>query len=477
MDNKVKKNYLYNTAYQILVIIIPLITMPYLARTLGGDGIGRVSFAESITAYFVLFASLGITTFGQRGISYVRDSMEERSRVFWNTKALEVISSLIALAVFILFAITQDDSTIYLIFSLNIISMLFDVTWFFQGMEEFGKIVLRNAIVKLLGLASIFLLVKGPGDIYKYVLIYTAFTTAGHVSLWPYLPKYINRVPFKTLRPFSDIRTVLELFVPTVAIQIYTVLDKSMIGWITKDAFENGYYEQSIAISRMALAVVTALGTVMIPRIGYYFEKKDSEGLESAMYTSYKFVWFLGIPLCFGLVGVADNFVPWFYGPGFDKVAVLLKILAFLVLAIGINNVTGMQLLVPTKRQNLFTKTVVIGAVVNFLLNAVLIRFLQSTGAAIASVAAETVIAAVQLYYVRSEISAARIIKSGWKNLIAGLVMLAPVLIENSRLSPSALHTVIMVLSGAAVYFAMLLVLKDDFLLQVIKNKSGIIRT
>lgn len=472
-DGKVRKNYLYNVIYQILIIIIPLITMPYLTRVLGGDGIGRVSYAESVTAYFVLFASMGITTFGQRGISYVRDSLEERSYVFWNTKALEVITSITALVLFAVFSLLQKDRTIYLLFAFNIISVLFDVTWFFQGMEEFGKIVLRNVIIKVLGLISIFAFVKQKSDIYKYVFVYTFFTTVGNISLWGYLPKYIRKVPFHTLRPFSDINTVLELFIPTVAIQVYTVLDKTMIGLITKNSFENGYYEQAIAISKMALAIVTALGTVMIPRIGYYYEKGNEEKLTESMYGSYRFVWFLGIPLCFGLIGVSGNFVGWFYGAEFGKVASLLKILAFLILAIGINNITGMQYLVPTKQQNTFTKTVIIGAVTNFLLNSILISFLQSTGAAIASVVAETVIAAVQLYCVRDKISPKRVVTSGWKSMIAGIVMLLAVLLEGRFLSPSIVHTAIMVISGGAVYFAALLLMKDEYFKSLITSRKA----
>lgn len=287
------------------------------------------------------------------------------------------------------------------------------------------------------------------------------------------MPRYIEKIRFSEIHPFTNVKTILSLFIPTIAIQIYTVLDKTMIGIITNSSYENGYYEQALKISRMILTMVTALGTVMIPRIGYYFEKKNIEEVKRLMYRGYRFVWFLGIPLCFGLICVSFNFVPWFFGKGYDKVIDLLKILSFLILAIGINNVTGMQYLIPTKRQNLFTLAVVIGACTNIILNAILIPLIQSVGAAIASVAAETVIAVVQLILVRKEISFWQVLKEGIHYYIAGILMAVGLLILGKLLSPSIIHTGIMILCGATVYFLILLIIRDEFLLSNIKALIG----
>jgi O-antigen/teichoic acid export membrane protein len=269
------------------------------------------------------------------------------------------------------------------------------------------------------------------------------------------------------------------LFVPTIAIQIYTVLDKTMIGVITKDAFENGYYEQAIKISKMFLMVVTSLGTVMIPRIGFHFNKKDEHEVRRLMYRGYRFVWFLGIPMYLGLIFVCSNFVPWFFGAGYEKVIPLIQILALLILAIGINNVTGMQYLIPTQRENLFSLTVILGAVTNFILNIILIPHFQSMGAAIASVVAETMIAIVQIYIVRHELSAIRIMKEGVHYYVAGAIMALVLYFVNRKLSASIVHTLLLVLCGMIVYFSVLLVMRDEFFvsnLQLIigkyKNKT-----
>lgn len=466
----IKKNYLFNLSYQILLLITPLITTPYVSRVLGADGIGAVSYTESIVSYFILFATLGITTYGQREISYVQDSAEKRSVVFWNTKVLEFLSSGCALFVYVIFSIINNNTPLYWVFSFNLVAVFFDVTWFFQGIEEFGKIVIRNMIVKAINILYVFCFVKTKEDVWVYAFGIAFFTCLSNLSLWAYLPKYIIRINRKDIHPFRILPTVFTLFIPTIAIQIYTVLDKTMIGIITQNSCENGYYEQALKISRTILTLVTALGTVMVPRIGYYFELGDLNEIKRLMYRGYRFVWFLGVPLCFGLISVSSNFVPWFFGSGYDRVAILLKILAFLVLAIGINNVTGMQYLIPTKRQNLFTFTVILGACVNFILNAVLIFWWQSVGAALASVIAETCIAAIQLFLVRKELSPLKVMKEGVHYYIAGVFMFGIAFVLGNVLSPSILHTGIIVIVGVVVYFAVLFIMKDVFFISNIKN-------
>ena len=466
----IKKNYIFNVAYQILTLITPLITAPYLSRVLQPDGVGRVSFVESIVSYFSLVAVMGISTYGQREISYVQDDVNKRSEVFWNTKVLGFCISGITILVYIVFALFQkDNSAIYLILTLNLVANFFDITWFFQGMEDFAKTVTRNAVFKIINIIYIFTFVKSKEDILLYVLGIGLFAALGNLSLWAYLPKYVKKVSLSVLRPFKDFKVVWSLFIPTVAIQIYTVLDKTMIGLITDSSYENGYYEQALKISKMLLALITALGTVMVPRIGYLFENGSKEDIQRYMYRGYRFVWFLGIPLCFGIIMSASNFVPWFLGAGYDKVIPLLQILSLLIIAIGINMVTGNQYLIPTKKQKIYTVTVLIGAFVNFSLNIVLIYYYKSIGAAVASVIAESVIAIIQLIIVRKELSPIQVLKEGIHYFIAGVVMVLALIPITKHLMPSKLNSIIIAASGALIYFTVLLIGKDEFLISNIK--------
>lgn len=469
MKKSLKKNYLFNTAYQILTLITPLITTPYVSRILGADGIGVYSFSDSITSYFVLVATMGISVYGQREISYFQSDREKRSEVFWNTKILEFITSGITLIIFYIYAIFSDNSIIFLVLSMNILAVMFDVTWVFQGVEEFGIIALRNTIFKFLNIAFIFVFVKQKSDLIIYIAGISGFALISNISLWTKLSKYVNFPKKKNINPFKNFGEVFSLFIPTIAIQIYTVLDKTMIGIITKDSFQNGYYEQAIKISRMTLMLVTSLGTVMIPRIGHHYSLGENDLVEKLMYRSYNFVWFLGIPLCFGLMGIANNFVPWFFGDGYGTVVTLLRILSCLILAIGISNVTGMQYLIPTGRQSIFTKTVLIGAAVNVVMNIILIPIIQANGAAVASIVAETVIAVIQLVSVRKEIKGLKILKLLPKYLFSGVVMLISLLWIDQYLNKNMISTILMIMFGAVIYFVVLGILKDKFLIENVK--------
>ncbi len=478
----IKKNYIYNLTYQLLIMIAPLITTPHVCEVLGSAGNGVYSYTFSVVSFFVLFAALGITTYGQREISYVRDSREKTSQVFWETKTLEIITSSLVLGVYLLFVLVlfksgNKNSMCYLVLSCEILSVLCDVSWLFQGLEEFKKIATRNVVIKIISIIYIFAMVNSKDDVLIYILGTTLFNFISNVWLWVYLPKYVDKPKFRDIKPFRNIKIVGALFIPTIAIQIYTVLDKTMIGLITHNNSENGYYDKAILISKVTLTIITSLGAVMIPRIGYYFNKGDKEQINQYLYKVFNYVWFAGIPLTFGLAGTASNFVPWFLRGDFAPTIGLIKILSFLVVIIGLSNVTGLQYLIPTKRENSYTKTVIMGSVINFLLNLILIRLFASTGAAIASVAAEISVTAMQMYIVRKEIPLKPVFKLSIKYLVAGIVMFVALKLAGQHLSPSMIHTAIMVAGGMIVYFGMLLILKDQFLgmvlNRVLKRKQG----
>lgn len=470
MISKIKKNYIYNVFYQVLLVIIPIITIPYLSRVLGADGIGRVSFAESIVSYFVLFANLGINIYGQREISYAQDDKKRRSIAFYNIFITKLITATTALAIYSICYFTVLQNTIYLILSIQIISVIFDITWFFQGIEEFDKIVIRNTIIKLLNIIFIYTLVKGKNSVIIYCISVVLFPLLGFLSLWPNLSSYLEKIDVSKINISNVLKVSLTLFLPTIAIQIYTVLDKTMIGIITKDALENGYYEQSIKISRSLLMLITALSTVVIPRVGYYYDKNDHNMVKEILYRSYRFVFMMSIPMCFGLYFVSYNFIPWFLGAGFNKSIILVQIFSLLIICISLSNVTGMQYFVPTEQQTKLTISVCIGAVVNFILNCLLIPNFKSVGAAVASVIAEAIITIVQFILAKDYISISKILKNATKYLISGIVMLIILFAFARNREPSVFNSLIISAIGATAYFTTLLILKDEFILDNFMN-------
>ena len=452
-------------------MLAPLITTPYVSRVLGAENIGTYSYAVSIVSYFTLFAALGTASYGSREIAYAQGDRKKRTTVFWKTEVLSCISTLICTVAYLVLAtLLADYQIIYFILLMNIVSVAFDISWVFQGMEEFGFIVSINIIFKILNVVFIFVFVKNKSDLFLYTLGMTLIPLISTFTLWPFLLRIVDKPSYMDIRPFSDIKTVCSMFVPTIAISVYAVLDKTMIGLYTNTKIENGYYEQATKLSKTALTLVTSLGTVMIPRIGFYFKKNDIESVRRYMYRSYRFVWLLGIPLCLGLISISSNLVPWFYGEDFLDIAILLNVLSFLILAIGINNVTGMQYLMPTGRQNTFTFTVVIGALVNFVLNNLLIPRWYSVGAALSSVTAETVIAVIQIIIVRKEINPIKIIMCSGKYWISGMGMFFFLSYIGRYLISSVANTAVMICAGALFYAMLLLALRDSFFLSQIKN-------
>lgn len=465
----IKRNYVFNVTYQMLILLAPFITMPYISRVLGADGVGLNSYTNSIVTYFVLIAVLGTADYGQREIAYRQDDVKERSLMFWEVFILRGITSLMSLGMFLFVTWNSNYRLLYFIQSVNIISVLVDVNWFFQGLEEFGKIVTRNIIVKVLNIAVIFCFVKTNRDLPVYIASITVSILLGNISVWYLLPKYICRIPLREIRPFHNIKHVMQLFLPQIAIQISAVMDKTMLGMITGSEFENGFYEQADRIEKICLTIVSSLGVVMIPRISYIVAKGQKKLLDYYIYRAYRFVWMLALPMTVGLIGIADQFVPWFFGSGYEKTIILIRIFSVLLCIVGLSSVTGVQYFIPSGKQNQFTKSVVFGLAINFCMNMLLIHGYLSIGAAIATVAGEMTVTVSQLIMVRKIFSVKKILRSSTSYLIASVLMFTVLMLVKPLVGITIWGTVILVGIGSLVYFFALLIMKDDMILDGIQ--------
>lgn len=471
MKNSVAKNYIYNLTYQILALILPLITTPYISRVLGAENIGIYSYTISVVTYFILFGSLGIAIYGQREIAYLQGQKEKYSRTFWEINILRFLTVTISMVIFYFtFAINGDYKIYYRVLTLELFASCLDISWFFQGLEEFKKTVTRNIIVKIISIICIFIFVKTSEDLMKYFWIYALATLLGNASLWAYLPKYIQNVNIKELNIFKHLKPTLSLFIPQIAVQIYTVLDKVMIGTIISDKSEVGFYEQSQKVIKMLLTVVTSLGTVMVPRMANTFRQGDNKKMQEYMKRSFNFVFLMSIPMIFGIIAVADNFVPLFFGSGYERVSALMRTISPILLVIGLSNVIGTQYLLPTKRQKEYTISVIIGAGANFIINAILIRRYGALGASIGTVIAETCVTITQFIFVRKEIHIQEMLKLLEKYILFGIIMLIPIEIINKFIDNSLICVILQVGIGATIYGTCLLMTKDKLVYGIIEK-------
>lgn len=475
MDIKksVTKNYIYNLIYQIFAIIVPLITTPYLSRVLGAENIGIYSYTLSVTTYFILFGSLGIAMYAQREIAYVQEDKYKRSKVFFEILLIKVITLMISMGIFyVTFGIQGQYSVYYKIFLLEIIANIIDISWFFQGIEEFKKTVMRNMLVKSISIALIFILVKNSDDLTTYIWIYVLSTFFGNLSLWMYLPKYICKV--NNLKLKKHIKPVLMLFVPQIASQVYTVLDKTMLGSMIPDKAETGFYEQAQKMVKILLTIVTALGTVMLPRMSMIFAKNDKKQIKKYLDNSFNFVFILGFPIMAGIDIIANRFVPIFFGPGYNEVVMLIRVISPIIIFIGLSNVIGVQFLLPTQRQKMYTISVIVGACINLIFNFLLIPKFKAVGASIATVIAEFMVLVVQTYLTRKEIKILEIIKKVKNYIIAMIIMCIPCILIDKFIGNDILAIGMQIFIGGLTYLGVLLVLKDNYLFELLDKISAV---
>ena len=467
----ITKNYIYNVAYQILITILPLITTPYVSRVLNAEAIGIYSYTISITTYFILFGSLGVALYGQREIAYYQTDKIKRSKIFWEINILRFVTMTIAMVIYYFIYVRQGEYKIYYeILLIELLANCLDISWFCRGIEEFKKTVVRNTLVKLISVVLIFTLVKSVDDLYKYFIIYVLSTAIGNISLWLYLPKYIEKVKINELNILKHLKPTIILFIPQIAVQIYTVLDKTMIGMIVSDKAEVGYYEQSQKIIKLLLSIITSLGTVMLPRMAATFANGDNDKMKEYMKKSFNFVFLLAFPMIIGIDSVASKFVPLFFGNGYEKVTNIIYIISPIILAIGLSNVVGTQYLLPTKRQKEYTISVICGAIINFILNMILIRMFKSLGASIATVIAEFSVTAIQLFAIRKDMNIKKIVNLSKKYLVSTIVMGIVVLLIGFKGNNSWTTIIIQGISGMVTYLVMLIILKDEFLLDNINK-------
>lgn len=456
----VVKNYLYNVGYQVFILLVPLITTPYITRVLGSEGVGINAFTNSNMQYFILLGSIGIGMYGNRTAAYVRDDKEKLSQTFWEITFLRLITITMAFAAFMVFLLfTKSYKQFYLLQSIQLISVIFDISWLFMGLEDFKKTVVRNFFVKIISVISIFAFVKTSNDVGTYILVLSLSTLIGNMSLWGYLKKIVYRPNFHNFSMRKHIMPSISLFIPQIAIQIYLVLNKTMLG-VMVGVESSGYYENTDKIIKMVLAIVTATGTVMLPRMANTFAKNDIKKLHEYLYKSFDFVSFLSFPLAFGIAAISPKFAVWFMGDEFAITGTLIPVMSIVIIMIAWSNVLGTQYLIPTGRNKEFTISVTGGAIVNLLCNFVLISHFQTMGAVISTVISEIAVTIIQLAILHKVIELRKLFKGNYKYLIAGLVMYLVVSTLNSAQNGNFINFMVQIVLGVIVYLSMIIAQK-----------------
>lgn len=472
---KLFKNFLYNVLYQVLIMILPLITAPYIARVLGAEKIGIYSYTYSIAYYFVLFGQLGLNVYGNRTIATVRDNKEELSKTFWSIYLFQFIISFIACICYIFYVMTLKN-TEYKFFSIlqfiYVVSCVWDINWFYFGIEKFKLTVTRNTIIKIMTVILILLMVKSREDLWIYIIIMSVGTLIGQLILWTQLPKYIKFTKCTLSDCKEHIKPVVVLFLPTIATSLYRVMDKIMLGSNTEMS-QLGYYENSEKFISISMGVINALGTVMIPQMSNLVSNGNIKKVKDYINKSMEGIFILAVPIAFGLAGIANILSVVFYGKEFGACGNIISILAISIIFSAWANVIRTQYLVPNKRDKEYIISMFTGAITNLIINIILIPKIGAIGAAIGTVIAELSVAVMHSIYAKRELPLLKYLKMVAPYFIIGLTMYIILRIISAYISISINGLILEICAGVIIYliiFILYTIISRSQYYYIIKN-------
>lgn len=476
--SSIKLNFIMNFILTASSILFPLVTFPYVSRILGPAGTGNVAMGTSLVSYFTMIAMLGVPTYGIRACAKVRDNKIELSRV---VQELLIINFGMALLSYIAFFVTifivpsfASERELYTVCALATILNVIGVNWLYQGLEQYSYITFISIIFKFIGLVLMFILVQQSDDyiLYGFVTVIAGFGSS--IFNFLRLKKFIYINPVGDYNFKRHFRPIFTFFAMTVATTVYTNLDVVMLG-VMKSNVDVGLYNAAVRIKTITVTLVTSLGTVLLPRLSYYFSQKNIDEFIVLVSKAFSFVILLAVPCCLYMMICAEPLILLLAGEYFYNAVTPMIVITPTILLIGLSNVTGIQILVPSGNENLVLKSVIVGAIVDLIINLFLIPEMGATGAAIGTLVAELLVLLVQLLYLKDLIK--KIIFSiELKCLILSLVPSCILLIIVNKISYSNLffHIFVTGFTFFIVYLLGLVATKEEIVYSMVKKiKSG----
>lgn len=460
--NKLIKNYLYNVFYQVFLIVVPLITAPYLTRTLSSSALGVYDYINSIVSIITTFGLIGLQSYGYRQIAYYRDDKFKVAKEFSSIFCLRVLILIVISIIYLPLSSHSQYKMFYFIQYSLIAAQFLDVSWVFIGFEDLRIVSLRNFVAKFLTVIGIFLFVKSDNDLWIYFALFAFVTLVTTLSVYPLMKKYVlfTKVSFKMM--IKHIIGSIKLFIPQVATILYLQFDKIMLKNITNSTKQVAYYSYAEKIINIPLAVITALGTVMMPRLANLYFNNEKKEMQSYLIKTIQFALFAAIPMMVGLSIIADGFIPWYLGIEYSVSAKVIIVLSPICVFNALSNIFGAQYLTAINKTKELTIAYYCAAIANILLNALLIPEFECVGAALATVICSFVSVVVQLFFVRKEVVFYGVRKNIIKIFVSSIFMATVIIIIKTFFEVSALATCLEVVIGSLVYCAMTLLLKEE---------------
>lgn len=473
---KVVLNYIYSSFYQLFLIIVPLITAPYLARTLLPTAVGINSYVSSIVQIFSLLGLIGLNNYSIREIAYVREDKNKLRKTFSELFFLRFLCLIITVVVYLIYAYFSEYRLYFIVQLVAVLGVFVDISWFYAGLEEFRMTVTRSFIVKIINVTCIFSFIHSPSDLYLFMIISSIFSLLGNSILYFGVKKRAGKLQVRDLDIRKHVVPTLKLFLPQVASLVYLQCDKIMIKFLSDTVSNVGFYDQAERIVKMPLALITALSTVMLPRVANEFKKNNVETIKKYVTLTLKFSLFMSIPLMFGIASIAGTMIPWFLGKGYEDVVNIMITLSPIVLFISLSSVTGNQYLTAVNKTKVLTISYIVSALLNLVINFLLIPIYGPVGAAIGTISAEMCVILIQLLYIREIVTFTELFKMGIKYFVAGSIMAISCYYIGNHFGPTILSTILQILFGTFIYFGILLIVRDEFFFDNINKIYSLIR-
>lgn len=471
------KNSIFNVAYKGLTALFPLVTTSYISYVLLPQGVGKVSYANTIVSYFILIASLGLPSYGVKAIAQNNNSKEQRSKTFFELFLINFLATVCCIFAYYLFVNYfphfADRTALFNIMGLMLILNIFNIDWFYQGMEEYAYIATRSLVVKILSFVTMLIFVRDQSDYLIYALI-LCIATAGNNLLNAFqLRKYVA-FPKEKLALSPHMRPVFILLMSTIATEIYTMLDTVMLEYFHGDIYV-GYYSNPVKIVRMTYTVVIALVAVFYPRISMHYKEREYDVCNELLSRGTKILLLLALPCTVGLFSVAEYIVPLLFGEAFLPSVSTLRILSILVLVFSIAYFLGHVVLTATGMERMILRATVTGAVVNTVANLMLIPNYCQDGAAIASVISEVVVTIILLWHSR-KFFRLEIGKNYIFSVMFSLVTMTAAVYGLKKILGGEIEMVaILIVAAVVVYFGSLLLCRNELLMELwekVKNRK-----
>lgn len=470
----IKSNYVFNLLHSAVGLLFPLLTFPYASRIILAEGIGTIQFLQSIIDYVALFSALGIPLYAIREIARVRNDAEKTAETTVEILLLHIgLTGIGYIAVLCIAAFATDVAAnmhLFLLLSISLILNALGCEWFYRGTENFRYIAIRGLIVRILSVIFLFLFVKDKDDICYYA-VYTLCVTGGNNLLnFIHLRKFVRlgRANGRKIDPLRHLRPALHVFALNVIISVYVNLDTVMLGFMSGPAAV-GYYTAAAKLSRISLTIVNAIGLVLLSRMSALHREGETDEFNRLAQKSMDLTVGINTPLCLGMIVMAPTLIRLLCGPSYEPSVTTLAILAPVLPIIGISNVMGIQILYPQGKENLVMMATAAGAVVNVLLNLLLIGSFAQNGAAAASVAAELCVTATMAVVARRYLPFDwRAKSSRYAVCLLGAAIMFFICLSIRRLPLGDILSLMTVsAAGITVYGSVLLLFKDPLALEI----------